>query len=50
MPRLRIELEGTALEGELFEEEAPESVAAMEEFLPLESDLMHVRWAVTPSG
>jgi len=45
MSRLRIELDGTVLEGELFEEEAPESVAAMEEFLPLESDLMHVRWS-----
>lgn len=30
---------------ELFEDDAPESIAAMREFLPLESTLMHVRWS-----
>jgi len=30
---------------ELCEEAAPESVAAMREFLPLQSTLMHVRWS-----
>ncbi len=30
---------------ELFEDAAPESIAAMREFLPLESTLMHVRWS-----
>jgi hypothetical protein len=29
----------------LLPSEAPESVAAVREFLPLESDLMHVRWS-----
>lgn len=45
MPQLRIEIDGTVLKGELFDEQAPESVDAMRKFLPLESDLMHVRWS-----
>lgn len=31
--------------GDLLEDEAPESVAALREFLPLDSELMHVRWS-----
>ncbi|MGB9958819.1 DUF3830 family protein (plasmid) [Haloferax prahovense] len=46
MSTLEIEVEGVGtFTGELFEEKAPESIAAMRTFLPLESQLMHVRWS-----
>lgn len=45
MSQLVIEVADYTFTGEIFEEEAPESIAAMREFLPLESTLMHVRWS-----
>lgn len=45
MSTLELELEDRTLTAEVYEEEAPESVAAMREFLPLDSELMHVRWS-----
>lgn len=45
MSRLELELEDRTLTAEVYEDEAPESVAAMREFLPLDSELMHVRWS-----
>lgn len=44
-PELRIELPDRTLTAELLPDEAPESVAAIREILPLESELMHVRWS-----
>lgn len=43
--QLTIDLGEYTLTGELYEDEAPESIAAMRDFLPLESTLMHVRWS-----
>ncbi|WP_255152230.1 DUF3830 family protein [Halorarius halobius] len=45
MPSLEISVESTVLEGELLESEAPESVDALRDLLPLESTLLHVRWS-----
>lgn len=45
MSTLELELEDRTLTAEVYEDEAPESVAAMREFLPLDSELMHVRWS-----
>jgi hypothetical protein len=45
MASFEIAVDGTVLQGELLELEAPESVAALEELLPLETSLMHVRWS-----
>lgn len=45
MSILELELEDRTLTAEVYEDEAPESVAAMREFLPLDSELMHVRWS-----
>lgn len=45
MSTLELELEDRTLTAEVYEDEAPESVAAMREFLPLNSELMHVRWS-----
>jgi len=42
---LEIEIGDTTFTAELHEDRAPESVAAVRDFLPLESDLMHVRWS-----
>ena len=42
---ITIDIEGTTFTAELHEDRAPESVAAVREFLPLESELMHVRWS-----
>lgn len=42
---LVIDVAGETLRGALLGTDAPESVAAMREFLPLESTLMHVRWS-----
>lgn len=42
---LTIQVAGETFTATLHEEAAPESVAAMREFLPLESTLMHVRWS-----
>jgi hypothetical protein len=45
MAHIELDVEGTVFEATLLEDEAPESIAAMREFLPLESTLMHVRWS-----
>jgi len=45
MSRLQIDVEGDVYSGELLEDRAPASVEAMREFLPLDSELMHVRWS-----
>ena len=45
MGELEFDIDGDVYTAELLEEEAPESVEAMREFLPLESHLMHVRWS-----
>ena len=46
MSVLEIEVDGLGtFSAELFDEKAPKSIEAMREFLPLESDLMHVRWS-----
>ena len=42
---IKITINGTTFTAELHEDRAPESVAAVREFLPLESELMHVRWS-----
>ncbi|TKX78945.1 DUF3830 family protein [Halorubrum sp. SD626R] len=42
---LSINIDGTTFTADLHEDRAPESVAAVREFLPLESELMHVRWS-----
>ncbi|MFP8953397.1 DUF3830 family protein [Natrialbaceae archaeon A-arb3/5] len=42
---LRLELADQTYEAPLLTDEAPASIAALEEFLPLESDLLHVRWS-----
>jgi hypothetical protein len=42
---LTLETDEYRFEAELHPEAAPESVAALEELLPLESELMHVRWS-----
>jgi hypothetical protein len=45
MSTLELDIEGDIYTAELLEDEAPESIAAMREFLPLETDIMHVRWS-----
>jgi hypothetical protein len=45
MARLVVDLPDETLSGELLEDVAPESVAAMREFMPHDSELMHVRWS-----
>jgi hypothetical protein len=45
MSDLELVVDDTVLTAELLPERAPESVAAVREFLPLESELMHVRWS-----
>ncbi|EMA40739.1 hypothetical protein C448_12751 [Halococcus morrhuae DSM 1307] len=45
MGELEFDIGGDVYTAELLEDEAPESVEAMRDFLPLESDLMHVRWS-----
>lgn len=42
---LTIEVAEYTLSGDLFETAAPESIAALRDILPLESELMHVRWS-----
>jgi hypothetical protein len=42
---IQIEVNDTEFEAELHDNQAPESVKAVQEFLPLESELMHVRWS-----
>jgi hypothetical protein len=45
MAQLEFDIEGDAFTATLLENEAPRSVEAFREFLPLESQLMHVRWS-----
>lgn len=45
MTRLTFDIDGTEYEAELLADEAPESIAALREHLPLESEVMHVRWS-----
>jgi hypothetical protein len=45
MSEIELVVDGDILTASLLEAEAPESVAAVREFLPLESELMHVRWS-----
>jgi hypothetical protein len=45
MSEIELIVDGDVLTASLLEVEAPESVAAVREFLPLESELMHVRWS-----
>lgn len=45
MGQLELDIEGTVFTAELLEDEAPHSIEAIREFLPLESHLMHVRWS-----
>ena len=45
MSQLELVVDGEVLTAELLPDDAPESVAAVKDFLPLESELMHVRWS-----
>jgi hypothetical protein len=45
MSGLELVVDEEVLTAELLPEKAPESVAAVREFLPLHSELMHVRWS-----
>ncbi|PSP50605.1 DUF3830 domain-containing protein [Halobacteriales archaeon QH_1_68_42] len=45
MSRLELVVDGEVLTAELLPDDAPKSVAAVKDFLPLESELMHVRWS-----
>lgn len=45
MSELELVVDGTVFTAELLPEKAPQSVAAVREFLPLHSELMHVRWS-----
>jgi len=42
---IEIQLDDTTFEATLHEDRAPESTAAVRDLLPLESELMHVRWS-----
>lgn len=45
MAQLEFNIDGTVYTADLLEEEAPESVAALLDLLPIESELLHVRWS-----
>ena len=45
MSTLELTIEDNVYTAELLEEKAPESIATMREFLPLETEVMHVRWS-----
>jgi hypothetical protein len=45
MAQLEFDINGTVYTAELLAEEAPESVAALRDLLPIESELLHVRWS-----
>lgn len=45
MSTLEITTPEETFSGELLKEAAPESVAALRQILPLESQLLHVRWS-----
>jgi len=43
--QIEFDIDGQVFVADLLEDEAPRSVEALREFLPLESELMHVRWS-----
>lgn len=45
MSTLELNIAGDVYTAELLENKAPESIEAMRDFLPLETDVMHVRWS-----
>jgi hypothetical protein len=45
MSELTFEINERTYTASILQSEAPESVAAMREFLPLRSELLHVRWS-----
>lgn len=45
MEQLEFDIEGQSFTADVLADEAPESVAALRDLLPLESHLMHVRWS-----
>ena len=45
MSELELVVDGDVLSATLLPEAAPESVAAVREFTPLDTELMHVRWS-----
>jgi len=45
MSDLELVVDDTVLTADLLPDQAPESVAAVRDFLPLHSELMHVRWS-----
>lgn len=45
MTGLDINIDGTAYTAELLEEEAPASITALRDQLPLDAEVMHVRWS-----
>jgi len=45
MAQMEFDVDGTVYTADLLEDEAPENVAALRTLLPLESDLLHVRWS-----
>lgn len=45
MTQLKLDIDGTVLEADVYEEDAPKSVAALREILPINSKLSHVRWS-----
>ena len=45
MSKLELKTPNQSFVGELHNGEAPESVSVMQDLLPIESELMHVRWS-----
>lgn len=45
MSTLELTIDGDEYTAELLEDDAPESIDAMREFLPHDTDVMHVRWS-----
>lgn len=45
MVQLEFDVDDTVYTANVLEAEAPESVAALRDLLPLKSDLLHVRWS-----
>jgi hypothetical protein len=45
MAQLELDIDGTVYTADLLESEAPQSVGALRNLLPLQSELLHVRWS-----
>lgn len=45
MSKLELVVDGDILSATLLPDAAPESVAAVRDFVPLHTELMHVRWS-----